>query len=447
MGSKNGFTELQVQALACADGSDYALHWDPELPGFGVRVTHAGARSYVFEKRVKGHKRSTRVTIGKVGSWHLKKAREYARELGVKMDKGIDPRDERRASAAQAESVRIEAERRDLVFEGVWRDYIEANRGEWGERHLANHQALAHAGGDRKKKRGGKGLTMAGPLATFLPLKLSEVTLDRVVSWLTREKRTRPTSTAQAFRALRAFVNWTHEAPEYKGIIPADACTARAVRKIVPESKTKEGDCLQREHLPAWFREVRRASNPVIGAYLQGLLLLGPRREELAELQWGDVEFKWGGSLTLRDKVEGERTIPLPPYMASLLSALPRRNGWVFSSEESESGRLVEPTKAHRLALKAAGIEPISLHGLRRSFGTLAEWVEIPTGVVAQIQGHKPSAVAEKHYRRRPLDLLRMWHEKLEAWMLEQAGVPFTRPADKARLGLVNEDGSVTAVG
>ena len=29
-------------------------------------------------------------------------------------------------------------------------------------------------------------------------------------------------------------------------------------------------------------------------------------------------------------------------------------------------------------------------------------------GVVAQIQGHKPSALAEKHYRRRPLDLLRV---------------------------------------
>ena len=40
--------------------------------------------------------------------------------------------------------------------------------------------------------------------------------------------------------------------------------------------------------------------------------------------------------------------------------------------------------------------------------GTLCEWVEMPAGVVAQIQGHRPSATAEKHYRRRPLDLLRM---------------------------------------
>jgi hypothetical protein len=70
--------------------------------------------------------------------------------------------------------------------------------------------------------------------------------------------------------------------------------------------------------------------------------------------------------------------------------------------------------------------------------------VETPTGIVAQIQGHKPSAIAEKHYRRRPLDLLRIWHEKLEAWILEQAGIPFKAQPRTGRLAVVNADGTVT---
>ena len=45
----------------------------------------------------------------------------------------------------------------------------------------------------------------------------------------------------------------------------------------------------------------------------------------------------------------------------------------------------------------------------------LTEWLETPAGVVAQIQGHKPSATAEKHYKVRPLELLRVHHEKIEA--------------------------------
>ncbi len=66
-------------------------------------------------------------------------------------------------------------------------------------------------------------------------------------------------------------------------------------------------------------------------------------------------------------------------------------------------------------ALEPTGLPHFSLHGLRRSFGTLSESVEVPVGVVAQIQGYKPSAIAKKHYRRRPLDLSRMWHDKIKA--------------------------------
>jgi hypothetical protein len=42
--------------------------------------------------------------------------------------------------------------------------------------------------------------------------------------------------------------------------------------------------------------------------------------------------------------------------------------------------------------------------------------------------GHKPSATAEKHYKVRPLDLLRMWHTRIEVWTLEQAGIKFKQP-------------------
>ena len=66
----------------------------------------------------------------------------------------------------------------------------------------------------------------------------------------------------------------------------------------------------------------------------------------------------------------------------------------------------------------------VTPHDLRRSFVSLSEWLELPSGVIAQIGGHKPSATQERHYKVRPLDLLRLHHERFEAWMLEQAGLP-----------------------
>jgi integrase len=126
---------------------------------------------------------------------------------------------------------------------------------------------------------------------------------------------------------------------------------------------------LQREQLLAWFAAVRQIPNPVIAAYLQTALLTGARREEVAGIRWEDLDFRWK-AITIKDKVDGERTIPLTPYVASLLAALPRRNEWVFSSPTAASGRLQEPRIMHNKALTAAGLPALSIHGLRRSFGT-----------------------------------------------------------------------------
>ena len=51
--------------------------------------------------------------------------------------------------------------------------------------------------------------------------------------------------------------------------------------------------------------------------------------------------------------------------------------------------------------------------------------------------GHKPSATAEKHYTVRPLDLLRVHYEKIEAWILEQAGIVFDQSKKQGALELV----------
>jgi integrase len=171
-------------------------------------------------------------------------------------------------------------------------------------------------------------------------------------------------------------------------------------------------------------------------AYLQTLLLTGARPGEVLGLRWSDLNEQWKG-LAIRDKVEGERVIPLTPYVHALLTALPRRNEWVFSSPASAAGVLTIPRNHHVDACKVAGLDGLTLHGLRRSFASLTEWLEIPAGVVAQIQGHKPSATAEKDYKRRPLDLLRLHHERIEAWVLEQAGIAFDAKAEPGKLRVV----------
>jgi integrase len=446
--AKINFTSGRISSFACDPDKAQAFLWDSKAPGLGLRATPAGAKSYVFQSKL--NNKTVRVTIGDVRSWTIEKAQERARYLQTLVDNGQDPREVRAEQKAAHAARQAEARRQDEMFGDAWDGYVEARKPFWSERTYEDHLHHADIGG-RPRKRG-KGLIQPGPIAVLRSIKLKQLTGEVVAGWLAEESEKRPTMVALSFRLVRGFIRWANEQPNFTGLIPTDAYQARNVKDALPRVKAKEGDALQREQLKAWFAAVRNLPNPVISVYLQGLLIMGPRREEWASLKWTDVDFKWR-SVTLDDKVEGTagRTIPLPPYMAAQLLVLKQLNAvqpskrrlekmadrgeiwtpspWVFHSPTAADGKLAEPRIAHEQVLKKAELPHVSLHGLRRSFGTLSEWCEVPVGVVAQIQGHKPSAIAEKHYRRRPIDLLRKWHDKIEAWILEQAEISFTPDA------------------
>jgi site-specific recombinase XerD len=432
------FTIERVNSYEFDDGGNekkmQSMLWDAKVPGLGVRATKGGAKSYIFEARLNGG--SLRMTIGDTRSWTLGQAQAEAMRLKVLVDKGIDPRLESIERREKVQTAKLEAGRKAATVGDAWKVYIASRKPKWGDHTYADHVRLASLGGAAKKK--GEGTTLPGPLAELLNIKLCDLRADTVVDWLNKQKASRPTSTALAFRLLRAFLIWLEDMPEYCGLVQRDIHRTRSVRDALPKSKTKDGDCIQKEQLQPWFDAVTRISSPVVRTYLIALLLTGARREEMATIRWDDVDLKWR-MVTIRDKVDGTRTIPLPPYLTRLFQELKEWNEsadtadnrtpleksspWVFPSATSKSGHLAEPRLAHNEALQVAGLPHVSLHGLRRTFSTLSEWIEMPVGVCAQIMGHKPSAVAERHYRRRPLDMLRGWHDKLERWILNEAGV------------------------
>lgn len=394
-----------------------AFLWDTDTKMLAVRVTR-GAKAYIFQSPFNGT--DLRMTIGSVDVWDIASARKEARRLQSLIDQGIDPRLAKANGLIDAEVQRKKQQNFDVTVAEAWATYINSRKNNWSARHLLDHQNIARLGGSGRKL--GQGNRQAGPLAVIMPLKLLMITPEVVSTWMQKENTQRPTYGALAYRLLRAFIRWAAQEPDFRAAIDLNAVGAKVTRNHVRSVKPKDGDCLQREQLPLWFKAVRELGNPIQAAYLQTLLLTGARREELAPLKWDQVDFQWN-SMAIRDKVEGERTIPLTPFVSTLLMSLPRRSEWVFSSPSAKSGRIQEPRIAHNRALKSAGLPHISLHGLRRSFGTLAEWVECPAGVIAQLMGHAPSAIAEKHYRRRPLDLLRVWHSRIEAWVITEAGL------------------------
>jgi integrase len=430
--NKVRLTAGRVLDFSCPPSKKQTFLWDTEVPGLALRAT-AGSRAYIFERRFNGQ--TVRMTIGNSSAHTLDEARRRGREIQREIDAGRDPREVKAERTAADVATREAARRHETLVSEAWAAYLAERKPLWSDRTYQDHLKLAQLGGTPHGRVKGA-VTTAGPLAELMSMPLRALDADAVLGWVSREAPKRPARVRLAMRLLKAFLRWCAAESAYKDAVCVDAASGKKAREKAGTSKPK-ADVLQRDQLTAWFAAVTKIQNPVISAYLQCLLLTGARREELAGLRWDDVNTQWQ-SLAIRDKVEGERPIPLTPYVAQLLAGLPRANKWVFSSarfvvpikgrpghweDVSKTGRLAEPSIAHRRACATAALDGLTLHGLRRSFKSLSEWLEVPVGVVAQIMGHKPSATAEKHYTRRPLDLLRVHHTKIESWVLVQGGI------------------------
>jgi integrase len=391
--SRVRLTAGRADAFTCPANKLQVFLWDTDTPSLAIRATPTGRKTYVFESRLNSG--TIRITIGTFSDWPLEQARLKAQSLKMMVDNGTDPREverdrqtaateKRKADAAKREAAKVAA----LTVNDVWASYIEQRRPFWGDLHYRDHIDKAKAGGLPSGRRGGgKQLTKPGPLATLMPLALKDLDQFTIEAWAANEGQTRPSSARLAWRLLTVFLTWCAEQPEYASLLPTkNPAKTKKAREALGKAGVKS-DVLQRDQLAVWFTAVQQLQNPVISVCLQMMLLTGARPGEVLALRWEDINTKWKG-ISIRDKVEGTREIPATPYMLHLLATLPRRNEWVFFSPTSATGCLSEPNTPHTRACRSAGLDGLTLHGLRRSFKSLTEWLEVPVGVVAGLHPH-----------------------------------------------------------
>lgn len=462
-------TKERVSEEVCAPGKRQEFLWDTEQRGLGVRITATGSKSFIYQAKFNGQ--TIRLTIGDAKTMPLSSvwersgqvktkelqvgARDMASRLAAMVKEGRDPRKVIQESIEADVAARAASRRKVVTGLRAWNAYIEARQDKWGQRHKDDHIGFAAEGGKvftKGKQIAKERITQDGILRSLLILPLPEINAEAVQAWVAKNVKKRPARVRLAITLLQTFLRWCAKQKDYQGVNP-EACADH--KRDLPKQKTRD-DILDREQLRLWFKAVDGMPSKTITAYLKIVLLVGARRHELSRMKWTDVDFEWG-SMTLRDKAEskggqdGKRTIAMTPHIRALLLELKTINEtppkkkvqsmrgdapakpwkpsiYVFASQRSSSGSIYDPLHAMQNALREVGLPHLTLHGLRRSFATLCEWIGMPEPISSQIQGHKPTTVREKHYKRRPLSLLRLWQTKFEDWVLEEAGVAKQKP-------------------
>ncbi|MGZ8218519.1 tyrosine-type recombinase/integrase [Methylomagnum sp.] len=341
----------------------YAVHWDDELPGFGVRITNAGVVSFIVQKRING--RSRRVTLGKFGILSAELARREAHKFLAAVATGGDP-------LADRERAKLEG----VTLKEALALYIE-------------RKALRPATVANLDK-----IPMC--LADWMPKPLARITGEMVMHRhrLLGEER----GEATANMVLRYFGTvWNFTRAYHKGTKGVDIigeCPTVRLSETKAWFREKRRQRAIRPHqFPAWAEAVETLSYSLAQDYLWFLLLTGCRVKEAHALLWADVDLE-DASVLLRDtKNHTDHRLPLP---SQLVTRLKVRKAESFGDVVfcTRLGKAAARTGFQHQVLSVAekaGI-PFSPHDLRRTFASVAETIGIPAYTIKRLLNHTTGA-------------------------------------------------------
>jgi integrase len=383
---------------------NYVLHWDTgkgAVANMGLRITTNGARSWVLVARFPSGKRDGKhnPTARKIGSWpdmRLPEAREIAIDWTRDIKRGIDPQEKaeeeaRAERARREEELREEARRRAGTFANIAETYITR---------IASKLRTGHDVGriirrDLVSRWGSK------PIA--------EIGRADVIDMLEDVSGRGIYAAHAAYKQGRALYAWALEREDPKrpvfGIVANPFANLR-VNKLVGELRARQHTLNEREIVLLWqATEGDPVATYPVGPYIRLLLILGVRRNELAQATRGEfdltdpVKATWTLEHT-RTKNQEPRVIPLPKMAVDIITALPRFNGpYVFSVNGGRAPITSFARMKYKLDRKITAlnggtpIRPWRLHDLRRS--ARSNWSALPIlPVVAEMMlGHRQKGI------------------------------------------------------
>jgi integrase len=344
--------------------------WDALLPGFGLRVTDKGAKSWVVMYRLGGRQAARqRLTLGKYPALSLANARAHARDTLEEVAKGNDP------AAAKAED-----ETRRNTIDAVCDEFIERyakprNRS-WKETKRILDMYVKPEWGAQ--------------LMTDITRRHVIALLDAMVD------RGAPVMAKQTHSTVRKLFNWAVD----RDVIPASPCI-----RIPPPARAKDRDrVLSDDELRSVWVGCDRLGWP-FGQVVRLLILTGQRREEVATMRWPDIDFDAACWTLPRSSTKNNRAheVPLAPAALSILKALPKlHDELVFTTNgrvpvagfSMAKRRLDTAVAAQRADGNLPSIVDWHLHDLRRTMASGMARLRVAPHVIEKVLNHQTGAIS-----------------------------------------------------
>jgi len=352
----------------------YRKRWrwlgDCEVGGFGVKVYGSGRK--VFALRYRTQTGRTRMfTLGAFGELTVQEARNKARAEKVKVLEGTDPQAARDRKAVTLGTVRALMTR--------WlEEYAKAHRKRWKD--------------DEYRMK-------SGILPGLGRLALEDVTPDALAGWHRRAGKKAPVEANRCLETVRAAWRWA----EGEGLLPEGLPDpTKRVKRFRERSRDR---WLREEEVARLVKAANAHEDAYVRAAVPLFLLTGLRKRELLGAKWEDVDLDRGEIRLPETKSGGAQVRLLPSPAVEILRELPRMNikgkpsSFLFPSPSDPSkarGDLKKPWDGIR---KAADLEDITLHDLRRTAGSFMAQNGVPLQVIQEVLGQSHPGVTKIYAR------------------------------------------------
>jgi integrase len=373
--------------------------WDAEVKGFGLKVTPAGRKVFVFQYRMGGRGANTeRYTIGEYRSpYTVEGARGEAVRLLAEVKAGRNPAEAKRAE-------RRSEPNRARLFGELAAEFIER-----------------HAKPNTRDWRKTEYLLRRDALPFWATRPVREITRQDVIELIDRvADRGARIHANRVLAAVRVLFNWALS----RGVI--EASPAAGVK--APGAETARERVLSDDELRAVWRAAEATPHP-FGPFFKLLILTAQRRDEVAGMRWSEIDEARALWTIPGERAKNGRAheVPLAAPALGILGSIPRVEGsdLVFST----NGRtpISGFSKAKLRLDHASGVglterDEWRLHDIRRSVTTFLAEMGVAPHVVDKLLNHVSgsirgvAAVYNRHgytdERRRALDA---WANRLAA--------------------------------
>jgi integrase len=402
---KRTLNDRTIKALKPAElGKRYEI-WDTIVPGFGVRVTDKGQRTFILAQRFDG-KSYTRRALGEYGELALEAARTKARRWLEMVKGGIDPK-------ADEQKRRLEHLRKqENTFAAVAEEFI--------KRHVSKTRKAVEVERDIRREF----------VARWAARPITDITRHDVMAVIDAAvDRGAPYQAHNLLGYIKRLFNWAISRGTYglenspcDRLRPLDAIGKKAMRsRVFTDAEWK-----------AFWTATERMGYPY-GPMFRLLALTGQRKSEVAEAQWSEFDLakKLWTIPAERMKADAAHVVPLTPDAIAILESLPRfkKGDHLFSTDfgvKPVNGFSKAKVKfdavmsaARREDDAKAKLPPFVIHDIRRSMRTGLSALPVPDLVRELVIAHtKPGLhkVYDLHaYEAEKRHALELWGAKLRA--------------------------------